>query len=120
MIPKEINLLKRRIQKHKANHGQFTIEVSRLELIHIETRVKLGDLLRTSGRGANQQGAEEHYSQALRDTTRLKQQAFLVARPTLLLNLRTNQAASHLGLGCLYQDQHFFDKASKQLTQAMI
>ena len=79
MIPKEINLIQRRIQEHTANHGQVTIEVTRLELLHIETRVKLGDLLRASGRGANQQGAEEHYSQALRDTTRLKQQAFLVA-----------------------------------------
>ena len=39
-------------------------------------------------------------------------------RPSLLYNLRTDQAASHLGLGCLYRDQHSFDKASKQLTQA--
>jgi len=118
MMPKEINHIQQRIKKHKANHGQFTIEVARLELIHIETRVKLGDLLRTSGRGANLQGAEKHYFQALRDTTRLTQQAFLIARPTLLLNLRTNQAASNLGLGCLYRDQHLLDKASGQLTQA--
>jgi len=118
MIPKEINLIQRQIQKHKANHGQFTMKVARLELVHTETQVKLGDLLRTSGRGANQQGAEEHYSQALRDITRLKQQAFLVAGPSLLHHLRTDQAASHLGLGCLYRDQHLLDKASEHLTQA--
>jgi len=80
--------------------------------------VKLGDLLRTSGLGANQQCSEEHYSQALKDIARLKKRTFLVERPSLLYHLRTDQAASHLGLGCLYRDQHFFDKASKQLTLA--
>ena len=39
------------------------MEVARLELIHTETHVKLGDLLHTSGRGTNQQGSEEHYLQ---------------------------------------------------------
>ena len=53
-----------------------------------------------------------------KDITRLKQQAFLVARPSLLHHLRTDQAASHLGLGCLYRDQHLLDKAAEQLTQA--
>ena len=120
MIPKEITLIQRQIQKHKANHGQFTMEVARLELVHTETHVKLGDLLRISGRSTNKRGSEEHYFQALKDITRLKKQAFLVERPSLLYHLRTDQAASHLGLGCLYRDQHFFDKASKQLTQAMI
>jgi len=89
-----------------------------LELVHTETHVKLGDLLRTSGLGTNQQGSEEHYFQALKDIARLKKRTFLVERPSLLYNLRTDQAASHLGLGCLYRDQHFFDKASEQLTQA--
>jgi len=94
------------------------MEVARLELAHKETHVKLGDLLRTSGLGTNQQGSEEHYFQALKDITRLKKRAFLIERPSLLYHLRTDQAASHLGLGCLYRDQHFYDKASKQLTQA--
>jgi len=92
--------------------------VARLELIHTETHVKLGDLLRTSGRGTNQQGSEEHYFQALKEITRLKQQVFLVERPSLHYHLRTDQAASYLGLGCLYRDQHLLDKASEQLTQA--
>jgi len=61
MIHKEITLIRRQIQEHKADHGQFTMEVARLELILTETHVKLGDLLRTSGRGINQQGSEEHY-----------------------------------------------------------
>jgi len=61
MILKEITLIQRQLQKHKANHGQFTIEVVRLELVHTETLVKLGDLLRTSGLGTNQQGSEKHY-----------------------------------------------------------
>jgi len=94
------------------------MEVARLELVHTETHVKLGDLLRTSGLGTNQQGSEEHYLQVLKDITRLKKWAFLAERPPLLYHLRTDQAASHLGLGCLYRDQQFFDKASKQLTQA--
>jgi len=58
---KEINLIQGQLQKHKANHGQFTIEVARLELLFTETHVKLGDLLRSSGLGTNQQGSEEHY-----------------------------------------------------------
>ena len=120
MILKEITLIQRQIQKHKANHGQFTMEVARLELVHTETNVKFGDLLRTSGLGTNQQGSEAHYFQALKDITRLKKRTFLVERPFLLYNLRTDQVASHLGLGCLYRDQHLLDKASGQLTQAHI
>jgi len=118
MIRKEITLIRRQIQKHKDGHGQFTMEVARLELIHTETHVKLGDLLRTSGRGTNQQNSEEHYLQALKEVTRLKQQVFLIERPSLHYHLRADQAASHLGLGCLYRDQHLLDKASEQLTQA--
>ena len=53
-----------------------------------------------------------------KDITRLNQQVFLVARPSLFHHLRTDQAASHLGLGCLYRDQDLLDKASEQLTQA--
>jgi len=117
MILKEITLI-RQLQKHKANHGQFTIEVARLELFSTETHVQLGDLLRTSGLGANQQGSEEHYFQALKDIARLEKRTFLVERPSLLYNLHTDEVASHLGLGCLYRDQHLFDKASEQLTQA--
>jgi len=118
MILKEINIIQRQLQKHKANHGQFTIEVARLELSSTETHVKLGDLLRSSGLGTNQQDSEEHYLQALQDIARLEKLTFLVERPSLLYNLRTDQVASHLGLGCLYRDQHLFDKASEQLTQA--
>ena len=92
--------------------------MARLELVHTETHVNLGDLLRTSGLGTNQQGSEEHYFQALKDIARLKKRTFLVERPFLLYNLRTDQVASHLGLGCLYRDQHLLDKASEQLTQA--
>jgi len=94
------------------------MEVARLELIHTETHVKLGGLLRTSGRGINQQDSEVHYLQAIKEVTRLKQQVFLIERPSLHYNLRRDQAASHLGLGCLYRDQHLLDKASEQLTQA--
>jgi len=82
-----------------------------LELSSTETHVKLGDLLRSSGLGTNQQSLEEHYFQALKDIARLEKLTFLVERPSLLYNLRTDQVASHLGLGCLYRDQHLFDKA---------
>jgi len=113
MTLKEINLIQRQLQKHKASHWQFTIKVARLELLSTETHVKLGDLLRSSGLGTNQQGSEEHYLQALQDIARLEKLTFLVDRPHLLYNLRTDQAASHLGLGSLYRDQHLFDKASE-------
>ena len=118
MTLKEINLIQSQLQQHKANHGQFTIEVARLELLSTETHVKLRDLLRSSGLGINQKGLKEHYLQALQDIVRLEKLTFLDERPSLLYNLRTDQAASHLGLGSLYQDQHLFDKASEQLTQA--
>ena len=51
MIRKDITLLRRQIHQQNEDQGQFTMEVARLELIHTETHVKLGDLLRTSGRG---------------------------------------------------------------------
>jgi len=50
--------------------------------------------------------------------SRLEKQSFLVERPSLHYHLRTDQVASHLGLGCLYRDQHLFDKALTQLTLA--
>jgi len=114
----EINLIQSQLQQHKANHGKFTIEVARLELLSTETHVKLADLLRSSGLGTNQKGSEYHYLQALQDIARLEKLPFLSERPFLLYNLRTDQVASHLGLGSLYRDQHSFEKASEQLTQA--
>ena len=45
MTLKEIHLIQSQLQQHKANHGQFTIQVARLELVSTETHVKLGDLL---------------------------------------------------------------------------
>jgi len=45
MTLKEINLIQSQLQQHKANHGKFTIEVARLELLSTETHVKLADLL---------------------------------------------------------------------------
>jgi len=53
MILKEINLIQSQLQQHKANHGKFTIEVARLELLSTETHVRLADLLRSSGLGSN-------------------------------------------------------------------
>jgi len=118
MTLKEINLIQSQLQQHKANHGQFTIEVARLELLSTETHVKLGHLLRSSGLGINQKCSEEHYLQALQDIARLEKLTFLDERLCLLYNLRADQVTSHLGLGSLYRDQHLFDKASEQLTQA--
>jgi len=109
MTLKEINLIQSQLQQHKAHHGQFTIEVARLELLSTETHVKLGDLLRSSGLGINQKGSEEHYLQALRDIARLEKLTFLGERPSMLYNLHADQAASHLGLRSLYRDQHLFD-----------
>ena len=106
MTLKEINLIQSQLQQHKANHGKITIEVARLELLSMETQVKLGDLLQSSGLGSNQKGSEYHYLQALQDIARLKKLTFLGERPCLLYNLRTDQVASHLGLGSLYWDQH--------------
>jgi len=118
MTHKEINLIQSQLQQHKANHGKFTIEVARLELLSTETHVKLADLLRTSGLGTNQKDSEHHYLQALQEATRLEKLTFLEERPSLLYNLRTDQAAAHLGLGSLYRDQHSFGKALEQLTKA--
>jgi len=71
--------------------------VARFELLSTKTHVKFGDLLCSSGLGTNQQGSEEHYLQALQDIARLEKLTFLVERLSLLYNLRTDQAASHLG-----------------------
>jgi len=45
MTLKDAHLIQSQLDQHKANHGQFTIEVARLELILTETHVKLADLL---------------------------------------------------------------------------
>jgi len=118
MTLKEINLIQSQLQQHKANHEKFTIEVARLELLSTETHAKLADLLRSSGLGTNQKGSKHHYLQAIQEVARLEKLTFLGERPPLLYNLRTDQAAAHLGLGSLYRDQHLFEKASEHLTKA--
>ena len=118
MTLKEINLIQSQLQQHKANHGKFTIEVARLELLSTETHVKLADLLRSSGLGTNQKDLEHHYLQALQEVARLEKLTSLEERPSLLYNLRIDQAAAHLGLGSFYRDQHSFAKALEQLTKA--
>ena len=65
MTLKETNLIQSQLNQHKANHGKFTIEVARLELLLTETHVKLADLFRSSGLGIIQQGSEYQYLQAL-------------------------------------------------------
>jgi len=118
MTLKEAHLIQSQLDQHKANHGQFTIEVARLELVLTETHVKLADLLRSSGIGINQQGSEDQYLQALQRVARLVLLAFIQERPSLLHNLKIDQAAAHLGLGSLYRDQHSLDKASDHLIKA--
>ena len=118
MTLKEINLIQNQLIQHKANHGKFIIEVARLELLSTETHVKLADLFRFSGPETNQKGSEYHYMQALLNVARLEKLTFLRERPSLLHNLRIDQAAAHLGLGSLYRDQHSLVQASEQLTQA--
>jgi len=118
MTLKETNLIQSQLNQHKANHGKFTIEVARLELLLTETHVKLADLFRSSGLGINQQGLEYQYLQALQSVARLETLTFIRERPSLLHNLKIDQAAAHLGLGSLYRDQHSLEKASQQLAQA--
>jgi len=48
---------------------------------------------------------------------RLVTLTFIQDRPSLLHNLNIDQAATHLGLGSLYQDQHSLEKASDQLIK---
>jgi len=45
MTLKETNLIHSQLNQHKANHGKFTMEVARLDLLSTETHVKLADLL---------------------------------------------------------------------------
>ena len=118
MTLKETKLIHSQLNQHKANHGKFTIEVARLELLLTETHVKLADLLRSSGLGTNQKGSEYQYLQALQSVARLEKLTFIRERPSLLHNLKIDQAAAHLGLGSLYRDQHSLEKASEQLAQA--
>jgi len=114
MILKDAHL----IQNQLDHHGQFTIEVARLELVLTETHVKLADLLRSSGIGINQRGSEDQYLQALQRVARLVTLTFTQERPSLLHNLKIDQAAAHLGLGSLYRNQHSLDKASDHLIRA--
>jgi len=118
MTLKDAHLIQSQLDQHKANHGQFTIEVARLELVLTETHGKLADLLRSSGIGINQQGSEDQYLQALQRVARLVTLTFIQERPSLLHNLKIDQAAAHLGLGSLYRDQHSLGKASDQLIKA--
>jgi len=118
MTFKDTYLIQSQLDQHEANHGKFTIEVARLELVLTETHVKLADLLRSSGIGINQQGSEDQYLQALQRVARLVTLTFIQERPSLLHNLKIDQAAAHLGLGSLYRDQHSLDKVSDQLTKA--
>jgi len=111
MILKDINLIQSQLQQHQATHGKFTIEVAKQELLLTEKHVQLADLLRTSRLGMNQEELECHYQQALQEVTRLESLTFLKQRPLLRYNLRTVQVAAHLGLGGLYRDQYFKEKA---------
>jgi len=49
---------------------------------------------------------------------RLESLTFMKKIPSLLYNLRTDQVAVHLGLGCPYWDQKLNQKAMEQLTKA--
>jgi len=62
--------------------------------------------------------SEHHFLQVLQKVARLENLTFLGKRPSLLYNLRTAQAAAHLGLGRLYRDQNSIKKALEQLTKA--
>jgi len=118
MTLKDTDLIQSQLNQHKANHGKFTIEVARLELVLTETHVKLADLFQSSGLEINQQGLEGQYLQALQRVARLETLTLIQERPSLLNNLKIDQAAAHLGLGSLYRDQHSLDEASEQLTKA--
>jgi len=118
MILKEIDLIQSQLQQHKVTHGNFTIEVAKQELLLTETHVKLADLLRSSRLGTNQKESKHHYLQALQKVARLENLTFLGKRPSLLYNLRIDQAAAHLGPGSLYRDQYLIHKALEQLTKA--
>ena len=100
MILKEI--IQSQLKQHNDTHGKFTVQVAKQELLLTETHVKIADLLRTSRLGTNQEQSEHHYIQALQRVAGLVSQTFLKQRPSLLYNLRTDQVAAHLGLGCLY------------------
>ena len=97
MTLKDAHLIQSQLDQHQANHGQFTIEVARLELVLTETHVKLADLLRSSGIGINQQGSEDQYLQALQRVAKLVTFTFIQERPYLLHNLKIDQVAAHLG-----------------------
>jgi len=87
MILKDVHLIQHQLDQHKANHGQFTIAVARLELVLTETHVKLADLLRSSGIGINQQGSEDQYLQALQRVARLVTLTFIQERPSFFFTI---------------------------------
>jgi len=118
MILKEINLSQSQLKQHQETHGMFTVEVAKLELLLTEMHIKIADLLRTSRNGTIQEQSEHHYIQALQRVARLVSQTFLKQRPSLLYNLRTDQVAAHLGLGCLYRDQKLDQGAMEHLEKA--
>jgi len=112
-LPKTV--IQSQLKQHNDTQGKFTIEVAKQELLLIETHVKIADLLRFSRLGTNQKESEYHYLQALQRVARLESQTFLEKRP---YNLRTDQVAVHLGLGCLYRDKKLDQEAMEQLTKA--
>ena len=116
MILKEI--IQSQLKQHHDTHGKFTVEVAKQELLLTEMHVKIADLLRTSRLGTSQEKSKHHYLQALQRAAGLESQTFLKKRPSLLYNLRTDQVAAHLGLGCLYRDQKLDQEAMEQLAKA--
>jgi len=116
MILKEI--IQSQLKQHHDTHGKFTVEVAKQELLLTEMHVKIADLLRTSRLGTNQEKSKHHYLQALQRVAGLESQTFLKKRPSLLYNLRTDQVAAHLGLGCLYRDQKLDQEAMEHLAKA--
>jgi len=119
MILKDVHRIQHQLDKHRTSHGQFTIEVARLELVLTETHVKLADILRSSLLGRNQPASEDQYLQALQRISRLVKLTYIQERPSLLHNLKVDQVAAQLGLGSLYRDQQSLEKALVHLNEAL-
>jgi hypothetical protein len=120
MILKDVHRIQHQLDQHRTNHGQFTIEVARQELVLTETHVKLADILRSSLLGRNQPASEDQYLQALQRISRLVTLTFIQERPSLLHNLKIDQVAAHLGLGSLYRDQQSLERALDHLNEALL
>ena len=118
MILKDVHLIQHQLDQHRTNHGQFTIEVARQELVLTETHVKLADILRSSGLGINQPASEDQYLQAFQRISRLVTLTFIQERPSLRHNLKIDQVAAHLGLGSLFRDQQSLERALDHLNEA--